>query len=292
MAILATGPCRGKRASGDSTVFRAPSRAPRLAGRRAASDTARVLSTTALLVATVRGFFRLPGPARAALRRTTFRQILFTGIEAVPLIGLVAVTVGVVIIVQSANSLPEVGQAELMARLLVLLIEKELGPVLVAFIVAARSGAAIAAELSTMRTRGEIDGLLGVGVDPLAYLVFPRVVGVAVAVASLTVVFIGVAFVAGFSFAALSSASLTFVGLEHTLFHAMTVQDIAVAVAKSFLYGTAIAGICAAQGLSAGASSTDVPRVTLRAVVNALVACVVIEIVVTAISVDLGALTR
>ncbi|MCC7109531.1 MAG: ABC transporter permease, partial [Deltaproteobacteria bacterium] len=124
----------------------------------------------------------------------------------------------------------------------------------------------------------------------LAFLVFPRVVGVAVAVASLTVVFNVVAFLAGFSFAAFSRASLTFAGLFATLFHAMTLGDITVLVLKSLLYGVAIAGICAHYGLSATASSTDVPRVTLRAVVAALVACVVVEVVVTALTIDVGAL--
>jgi phospholipid/cholesterol/gamma-HCH transport system permease protein len=245
-----------------------------------------VLATLTLLVASVRGALRLPAPARVVLRRAAFRQILFTGVEAVPLIALLAGTVGVIVIVQSATSLPDFGQAEFMGRLLVLLIGKELGPILVAFVVASRSGAAIAAELSTMKTRGEIDGLIGVGVDPLAYLVFPRVVGVAVAVASLTVVFNVVAFSAGFLFAAFARQSLTIIGLLSTLFKAMTLQDLAVMMVKSLFFGTAIAGVCASYGLSAGHSSTEVPRVTLRAVVGALVACVAIEIVVTALTID------
>jgi phospholipid/cholesterol/gamma-HCH transport system permease protein len=251
-----------------------------------------VVSTLALLVASVRAVFGLRAPARAVLRRVSARQILFTGIEAVPLVALIAATVGILVIVQSAQSLPDFGQAEFMGRLLVLLIGKELGPILVAFVVASRSGAAIAAELSTMKTRGEIDGLAGAGVDPHAYIVFPRVLGVAVAVASLTVVFILTAFVAGFAFAAASRASLTFVGLVSTLFRAMTLEDIGVAMLKSLAFGTAIAGVCAHHGLSAGHASTDVPRVTLRAVVSALVACVVLEIIVTALTVDVGSLTR
>ncbi|MBI1945526.1 MAG: ABC transporter permease [Deltaproteobacteria bacterium] len=249
-----------------------------------------LLAMMSLLVASVRGALGARGAARDVLRRASFRQILFTGIEAIPVVGLLAATVGVLVIVQSATSLPDIGQAEFMGRLLVLLIGKELGPVLVAFVVASRSGAAIAAELSTMKVRGEIEGLVGVGVDPLAFLVFPRVLGVAVAVASLTVVFNVVAFFAGFSFAAISRESLTLVGLFTTLFHALTLGDIATFVLKSLLYGTAIAAICAHYGLSAGASSTDVPRVTLRAVVAALVACVVVEVVVTALTIDVGAL--
>jgi phospholipid/cholesterol/gamma-HCH transport system permease protein len=245
-----------------------------------------MLQTVALLVAAVRGATRLGLPAQRILWRVVARQVLFTGVEAVPLVALIAAVVGVLVIVQSAASLPDIGQAELMSELLVFFILKELGPILVAFVVAARSGAAIAAELATMTVRGEIDGLAGVGVDPLAYLVLPRVTGVAVAVASLTVVFNFVAFLAGFGFAAASRATLTFGGLLGTLFRAMEVGDVAVSVVKSLLLGAAIAGICAKHGLSSGRAPTDIPRVTLRAVVSTLIACTAIEVLVTAATTD------
>lgn len=245
----------------------------------------------ALLVASIRrALFTLDGAGRAVLLRATRRQILFTGFDAIPLVSLLGAVVGVLVIVQSANSLPDIGLAESMGKLLVLLILKELGPVLVAFVVAARSGTAIAAELATMKVRGEIDGLAGVGVDPLAFLVFPRVIGVATAVVSLTVVFNTVAFLAGFGFAASSRATLTLEALFSTLFRAMTLQDVLLMVTKSATMGVAIAGICAARGLSAGTSSTDVPVATLRAVVSALFACIVIEILLTLLFVDFAAL--
>ena len=249
-----------------------------------------MLQTVALLVAAVRGALRLGAPARRVLWRVVARQVLFTGIEAVPIVALIAAVVGVLVIVQSAASLPDFGQAELMCKLLVFFILKELGPILVAFVVAARSGAAIAAELATMTVRGEIDGLTGSGVDPLAYLVLPRVTGVAVAVASLTVVFNLVAFLAGFGFAAASRTTLTFGGLASTLFAAMAVGDVLVSVVKSLLLGGAIAGNCAKHGLSSGRAPTDVPQVTLRAVVSTLIACVIIEVMVTAVTTDFSSL--
>lgn len=249
-----------------------------------------MLETLALLLTAIRGALRLGSPARNVLRTVVSRQVLFTGVEAVPIVSLIAATVGVLIIVQSASSLPDFGQAELMSRLLVFFILKELGPILVAFVIAARSGAAIAAELATMTTRGEIDGLAGVGVDPLAYLVVPRITGVAVAVASLTVVFNVVAFLAGFGFAAWSRPALTFVGLVGTLFHAMTPGDVIFSVVKSLALGVAIAGTCARHGLSAGRAATDVPIVTLRATVSTLLACVLIEVIFTIVTTDFSTL--
>ena len=243
-----------------------------------------------LLVAAARRKMLLRGEARRAVRRVTARQILFTGVEAIPLITLLGAAVGVLVILYSAQHLPDVGGAEFMGRLLVLVITRELGPIMVAFVVAARSGTAIAAELATMQVRGEIDGLVGVGVDPLTYLVWPRVVGVAVSIAALNVVFNVAAFAVGFTLAANSRVSLDLSSLIEHLFYAMTVADLALSLVKSVTMGIAIAGICASAGLRAGHASTDVPRLTLKAVVNTFWACLFIEVVLTLLFTDPAAL--
>ncbi|MFZ9886712.1 MAG: ABC transporter permease [Myxococcota bacterium] len=245
-----------------------------------------------LLVASVRAWWALPPGARRAVNQVGAKQILFTGVDAIPLVSLLGGSVGVLVILNSADRLPDFGQAEFMGRLLVLLILRELGPVLVALLVAARSGTAIAAELGTMRSRGEIDGLAGVGVDPLAYVVLPRVVGVAVAIVGLTVVFNLVAFAAGFQIAVFSRPTLDLWALYETLFRAMHLDDVALSITKSLLMGVAIAGVCARQGLSAKRAPTEIPRVTLQALVSTLWVCVVIEFVLTFVFTDLGALAR
>jgi phospholipid/cholesterol/gamma-HCH transport system permease protein len=250
-----------------------------------------MLSVLALLVASFRRGLSLPATARRAVWQVTARQIVFTGVEAIPLVVLLGGSVGVLVILNSADRLPDFGQAEFMGKLLVLIILRELGPILVTFLVAARSGTAIAAELATMGTRGEIEGLSGAGVDPLAYLVLPRVVGVATAIIALTVVFNLVAFVSGFTVAAMSRPTLSIVALFETLFRAMTMTDLLLSMMKAGFMGIAIAGICARQGLSARRASTEVPIVTLSAVVQAFWVCVVIELVLTGVFTDLGSLT-
>jgi phospholipid/cholesterol/gamma-HCH transport system permease protein len=251
----------------------------------------RAVDTTSLLVASGRRALRLQGAARSAVVHITARQVLFTGVEAIPLIALLGGVVGVLVVLQSASRLPSVGQAEFMGKLLVLFVLRELGPVLVAFVVAARSGTAIATELGLLRVRGEIDGLLGVGVDPLVFVVWPRVVGVATAVVSLTVVFNVVAFVAGFGVAAATRPTLSFLALFETLLQAMTLADLGMSLLKSTLMGVAIAGVCAQHGLDVQGASTEVPVASLRAVVSAVTTCIAIEIVLTLLSTDLRSLT-
>jgi phospholipid/cholesterol/gamma-HCH transport system permease protein len=213
-------------------------------------------------------------------------------VDAIPLISVLAAVVGSLVVVQSVAFLPEAGQAAFMGELLVLLLLRELGPLLVAFVVIARSGTAIAAELGTMGVRGELDGLVGVGVDPLSYLVWPRMVGVGVAVISLTVVFNAVSFLFGFGVAAILNISASFDYLLETLFKSIHPLDILVSSFKSGAFGIAIAGICAAHGLAAHKSSTEIPQRSLSAVVSSLRAVLVIELVVTLLFSDLEKVIR
>lgn len=248
------------------------------------------MNTLALLIAAIRRSWALPVALRVQLRQVALRQFYFTGVEAAPLVTLLAGAVGILVILESADHLPDFGQAEFMGRLLALVILRELAPMLVAFLVAARSGTAIAAELGTMGVRGEIEGMMGVGIDPLSYLVWPRVVGVMVANVSLNLLFNAVAFSAGFGVATLYRPTLSLGALFDTLFRAMSVADVAVGGCKSAAMGIVIASVCAARGLEARGTSTEVPRVTLREVVGAFWGCLAVEMVVTLAFTDFGAL--
>ena len=237
------------------------------------------MNTLTMITATTRRALALKGSAKKVVWDVARKQIFFTGVDAIPLIAFLGAAVGILVIVQSVSYLPQVGAARFMGDLFVLLILRELGPILVAFVVIARSGTAIAAELGTMTVRGEMVGMMGVGVDPLTYMVWPRMVGAVTAVMGLTVIFISVAFVAGFGMAAFMHIS-AFGYLFDTLFRSMALGDIAMALGKTSLMAVAVAGVAARQGLSAEGDSTDVPRRTLAAVVNSFTAVVAIEAVV------------
>jgi phospholipid/cholesterol/gamma-HCH transport system permease protein len=126
-------------------------------------------------------------------RQVAFRvlvlQILFTGVEALSIVSLVALSIGAVIIVEGGTILPRFGQSSLMYSILIIVITRELGPLLTAFIVIARSGTAIATELGNMVVSHEIEAYLSVGINPIAYLVVPRVLGVTISLMALTIYF-------------------------------------------------------------------------------------------------------
>lgn len=116
-------------------------------------------------------------------------QILFTGVEALAITAVLAVGLGAVIIIQGMQLLPQFGQGQLLYRSLIIVITRELGPLLTAFIIISRSATAITTELGTMVTHHEVEAYLATGIDPIAHRVVPRVLGVTISLLFLNVYF-------------------------------------------------------------------------------------------------------
>ena len=116
-------------------------------------------------------------------------QILFSGVEALSIVSLIALSIGAVIIVEGGSILPRFGQTSLLYSILIVVITRELGPILTAFVIIARSGTAIATELGNMVVSHEIEAYISVGINPISYLVVPRILGVTISVMALTIYF-------------------------------------------------------------------------------------------------------
>ena len=132
------------------------------------------------------------------VREQIGRQVLFTGVEALNLTTLIAVLTGISVVMQAQVWLSRFGQSEMLGPLLVALIVREIGPLLVNLVVIGRSGTAIATELANMRVRQEVRTLDAQGLDPMVYLVMPRMLSIVISVFCLTIVFIAVSFSSGY----------------------------------------------------------------------------------------------
>jgi len=210
------------------------------------------------------------------------RQILFTGYEALPLISFLALSIGGLIIIQGNNILGNFGQGQLVYVILVTVVVRELSSILTALIVIARSGTAISTELGNMVINEEIDLLLSCGISPISYLVVSRVVGVVVALFTLTIFFNIAAVFGGWLFSTFFYP-INFNYFFSQLFSQMTIADILIGVLKSIIFGIGIALISCYQGLKVKLASTEVPQRTIRAVVLSIVFVVFSDIVVTAL---------
>ena len=124
-----------------------------------------------------------------AARKILIMQLLFTYVEALPICAILAMVIGTSVVFLGINYLASLGQAKLTYDLLVILVTRELGPLLVAFIVTARSATAIATELGTMVVNQEIEAYISVGIDPISHLAAPRFLGVTFSVFFLNLYF-------------------------------------------------------------------------------------------------------
>ncbi len=216
------------------------------------------------------------------VRNVLARQILFTGYEASRFISLVAFMVGIAIVVQTQVFLNKVGQSALLGPVLVMVVIRELGPLLVNFIVIGRSGTAMATELANMKISGEIRVLDAQGLDPFVYLVIPRVLGTAISIFCLTVIFIMVSFVSGYLSGLLLGANPGEPGLfVRSVFKAVKQADVFNLLAKTLIPGMVTGAICCAEGLSVSSSITEVPQAATRAVVRAVAALFIISALVS-----------
>jgi phospholipid/cholesterol/gamma-HCH transport system permease protein len=215
--------------------------------------------------------------------RVLVMQILFTGVESLAVVSLISLALGAVIIVEGGTILPRFGQTSLMYSILIIVITRELGPLLTAFIIIARSGTAIATELGNMVVSHEVEAYISVGINPISYLVVPRVLGVTISVMALTIYFNFFGLVGSFLVTKLIHPVPA---LEYfqALLSTLQPRDIVSTVLKSFIFGLIISVVATFQGFKVSASVTEVPRAAIKSVGQGFVLCFLADAVITVIN--------
>jgi phospholipid/cholesterol/gamma-HCH transport system permease protein len=217
--------------------------------------------------------------SRRVIRPLILSNLWRSGVRQLPMIGFLGLALGLVIIGQTVALLTKVGAQEYIGTVMVAVVVRELGPLLTALVVLARSGTANAVELGTARALGEVEALESLGIDPVHYLVVPRVVGLAVSVFCLTTYLILVAVGSGYLFAFLQDVPLTPAAYFAQLNDALRWQDFVLLALKTALCGALIAVVNCYHGLARPLPIEDVAEVTSRAVVESIVGCVLVDAV-------------
>lgn len=216
-------------------------------------------------------------------RKILTMQLLFTYVEALPICCFLAAGIGSSVVMIGNTFLTSLGQDKLKYDLLVLLIMRELGPILIAFIVTARSATAIATEISTMVVRHEIEAYISVGIDPISHIAAPRFLGVTFSLFFLNIYFS--------LFGLLCPAVLIqFVSTTsisdyiRNVFLALDLKIILISILKSIVFGMIISGSATLYGFSAGRASTEIPMAGLRAVSKAFFYIIIADVFITVLS--------
>ncbi|MFZ5561861.1 MAG: MlaE family ABC transporter permease [Pseudomonadota bacterium] len=208
---------------------------------------------------------------RAPVRRVLARQLYFTGLESLNLVLLIGIAVGAIIVSQLHFGFGQSGAETL--RLMSGLMLRELAPLLTALILIARSSSAMASELAVMRVNNEVWMLKQFGVNPVHYLVLPRVAGMLLASVLLAIYLA----VAALLTAAVMVSGANAAGELRLLGEALPITHVLVGAGKTALFGVAIAAIACRAGLRAGNAMTEIPRAASRAVVSSLLVVFVID---------------
>jgi len=244
----------------------------------------RICRLAAVSVAVIRLAVR-PSSWTRPTRMVLSRQIIFTGYDAIGFIAVVAIMTGVSVVVQAQVWMGRLGQSEMLGPLLVTVIVREVGPLLVNFIVIGRSATAMAAEMAGMKVRREVDVLDAQGLDPLAFLVMPRAISMALCVFGLAVLFILFSFVSGY----LSGAFLQTGPTDPAIFARSVMRGVAPGdfynvLAKTLLPGLVTGVIATSEGLSVEGVATDIPQAVTRTVSRSNLAVLIISVIVSVLT--------
>ena len=170
----------------------------------------------------------------------------------------------------------------MIGNLLIVLVVRELGPLMTALVVIARSGTAVASEVGNMRANREIEALESMGINPLSYIVFPRIVGGVVSVLCLSFFFNIVALLGGFLLSkTIQDMSWSF--YSDSLVRAIAKEDVFLFLIKNTFSGMIIFVVSCYQGLSVQRSSHEVPIATTGAVMKSIIYVTVFNLAVSAL---------
>jgi phospholipid/cholesterol/gamma-HCH transport system permease protein len=255
-----------------------PGRSVDLLGRSTLAwlQTARAILAFTLITfgSAVRHGFRASRAVRPLIRH----QIWQAGIRLLPLTGFIAFSLGVVVIGQTIALLDRLGAEAFVGTIMVSAIVRELGPLTVAMLVLTRVGAAHVIELGTTRALGELEAFESLGIDPLHYLVVPRIIGMATAAFALTVYLLLITLTAGYLFAFVQNVALTPGAYVRQLSLALGWGDFPLLVFKSLGFGALIGATTCYHGLARPLQLEQLAQVTSRALVHGVAGCVLFDV--------------
>ena len=223
--------------------------------------------------------FRWEKKGYASSIKQIVSQILFTGVEAFGLVGVIGLLCGITIIIQATTAMPKFGVGEYFGKILIIVVIRELGPFFTSLVVVGRSGAALAAFIGNMKIAKEISALEVMGINPVRFLVMPAFVAMVISMVCLAFYFDSIAIIGGY-FIARMNVEIPFGIFVATVLDALSATEIIISIVKNILFGLIIATVSCYYGLMVE-NIREVPQAALKSVVSSMIATIVINMMVT-----------
>jgi phospholipid/cholesterol/gamma-HCH transport system permease protein len=214
-------------------------------------------------------------------------QIVRVGVRSIAIVALVSGCIGFILALQTAPSLAQFGQVDKVANLVGVAVFRELGPLIAAVVLTGFAGASIAAELGTMVVNEEIEALDAMALNPIRFLVVPRLIATAISLLLLTVIGDLCAVFAG------GLVGVTFLGIpaetyKHNTLMQLTAGDFGTGLLKASVFGLILGLIACRNGLRVSGGAAGVGKATTDTVVQTIVTVIFLDLFFTALFFAIG----
>jgi len=241
-----------------------------------------LFSFIALLLETIYWIFVGPFKAKPINSKSVFEQMVFMGANSIVIVCFVTFFTGVVLAMQSAHQLKQMGATIYVASLVTVSICRELGPVLTALVIAGRIGAAITAEIGSMKVNEQLEALDTMAISPVRYLVVPKLLSLFFMLPCLTVIGDLAGILGGYVIGVFSLNINSGLYID-TALKFLTLKDIYTGLTKPFVFAIIITMVGAYQGLQTKGGAVGVGRATTISVVTSFILIILADAVVTGI---------
>jgi len=214
--------------------------------------------------------------------QSSVRQMLQIGVDALPMVALMATCTGFILAMQGASELRRLGALHFVIDLVAVGFTRELGPLLTAIAVSGRSGSAFAAEIGTMKVTEELDSLRVMALEPVEFLLAPKYLAALITVPCLTIAANVCGIFAGGMFMFFSTHLSPLLYVREAL-DSIALRDVITGLIKSVVFATIIAHVSCLEGFRVSGGADAVGRSTTSAVVKSTFLVIVADAVFTAI---------
>ncbi len=212
--------------------------------------------------------------------RATISEMVKAGYNSVPIVAVISFFVGIILALQAAYQLKRVGALIYVANLVGVSLTRELSPILTAIIVSGRSGSAFAAEIGSMKAAEEVDALVTMGINPVRFLVSPKLLALMVMVPALTVLSDVIGIAGGFLLSVSVLEIHPYNYYQQTI-NALLVKDIFTGLIKAWAFGIVITIVGAYQGFKVEGGAEEVGRRTTASVVASIFLVIIFDLFFT-----------
>jgi phospholipid/cholesterol/gamma-HCH transport system permease protein len=209
-------------------------------------------------------------------------QMVNIGVASLPTVALANFLLGIVLAIQGAGQFAKLGATDLVANLVAFSVLREIGPLITAVIVIGRSGSAITAELGTMKVAEEIEALNVMGIDPVTFLVVPRLLAMIIMMPVLTILGEGVGLFAGWLIS-VTSLHLDPIFYVSNSIDAVQQKDLFTGLLKALMFGAVVGSVGCYYGIQVEGGAEGVGQATTKSVVTSLTSMLAMDALLTAL---------